>query len=138
MARINTVGLTELARELQQRENNTRPTVERMLNYAGEEIAKAVKINAEMYGLVDTGVLVKSIKPGNLEIHTDSASVEVWPQGSRKRGSITTRNALIGFVQHYGRSYGTKKRPGRPFFDDGFEASAGMVQKLIEEAIEDD
>lgn len=133
MARVNTVGLTELARKLQEQGVNSRQTAMRMLEYAGNEVAKATRISAEMYGLRDTGKMIESIKPGEVQVFSDSAEVEVWPQGSRRRGKSTERNALIGFLQHYGRSYGKTKRPGMAFFDDAVDLSAEAVTEGMAE-----
>ena len=127
MARVNTTGLTELTRELQQRGADSRGTAKRMLQYAGEEIARATRLSAETHGLRDTGKMIESIKAGEVQVFSDSAEVEVWPQGSRRRGVGSVRNALIGFVQHYGRSYGKTQRAGTRFFDEAVEISAEKV-----------
>lgn len=130
MARIETEGIVELARELQRRGAIARPAAERMLKFAGEEVAKFTKVAAENHGLVDTGKMVQSIKSGPVQTYTDSGKVEVWPQGSATRGKKSgrrERNATIGFVQHYGRSYGRTKRAGTGFFDEGRTNSENAV-----------
>lgn len=122
MARVQTEGIMQLANQLKRMGAKARPAMEKMLKFAGEEVAKETKIAAEMHGLKDTGKLIASIKPGPIQTFSDSGIVEVWPQGSSTRGKRTgrrERNATIGFVQHYGRSYGKTKRAATGFFDEG-------------------
>lgn len=141
MATIKTEGITQLANEIKRRASKARPAMERMLKFAGEVVVKHTKIAAESHGLVDTGELKKSIKPGPIQLFSDAAKVEVWPQGSSVRGKRSRRrerNATIGFVQHYGRSYGKTKRAGTKFFDEGernaaSEVTQGMIDIWREE-----
>ena len=134
MARIETSGIKELANEIKRKGIKAQPTVRKMLEFAGPEMARHLKIAGEMHGLVDTGKMVKSIKPGPIELHTDSAKVDVWPQGSATRGKKRgrrERNATIGFVQHYGRSYGKTKRAGTGFFDEGsYDAEETIIEGM--------
>lgn len=124
MARVNTVGLTELAREIKKNADGSQKRIKEMLDVGAEIATEAIKRTAEEHGLRDTGKMIKSIAPGTPQIHTDSAAVDVWPQGTRKNGRKRGRNATVGFVQHYGRSYGSKKRAGTLFFDEGSTTNA--------------
>ena len=133
MARVNTVGLTELANELKKNADTSRERVREMMEFGAEIATDSIKKKADDHKLRKTGQMIKNIKPGPIEIHSDSASVDVWPQGTRKNGRKRERNATVGFVQHYGRSYGKKKRPGTMFFDQGAadaadEITAGMAE----------
>lgn len=129
MARVNTVGVEEIEKMMLRRAGRTRPKVQKMLEYAGEEVAKATRVKAEEYGLRDTGKLIKSIKASPPEIHTDSGKVEVWPKGSRKNGRKRKRNALVGFVIEQGRSYGNTKRKGIHFFEEATDDIMDSVQE---------
>lgn len=122
MARVNTFGLTELADELKKNANTSKERIKEMMEAGAEKIAEAVKEEAGNQKLRNTGKMIESIKPGPIEIYSDSASVEIWPQGTRKNGRKRERNAVVGFVQHYGRSYKHKMRAGTLFFDKGTEA----------------
>ena len=136
MAKIETEGIAEIADQLKRMESRARPAMERMLKFAGEEVAKYTKQAAEKHRLKDTGKLIASIKPGPVQMFTDSGKVEVWPQGSATRGKRSgrrERNATIGFVQHYGRSYGKTKRAGTMFFDEGERnAETAVTQGMID------
>lgn len=122
MARVNTFGLTELANELKKNANTSKERIKEMMEAGAEKIAETVKEEAGNQKLRNTGKMIESIKPGPIEIYSDSASVEIWPQGTRKNGRKRERNAVVGFVQHYGRSYKHKTRAGTLFFDKGTEA----------------
>lgn len=119
MSRINTVGLTELANDLKKEGEIPKEKLRQMLQEGAEKIAEGIKSAADSKGLRKTGRMINSIKPGNLQLYSDSAQVEIWPQGTRPNGRKRERNAVVGFVQHYGRSYKRKKRPGTLFFDEG-------------------
>lgn len=131
MARINTVGLTELANDLQKEGNIPKETIRRMLEEGAEKLAEGIKSAASNEGLRKTGKMIDSIKPGNLQLYSDSAQVEIWPQGTRKNGRKRERNAVVGFVQHYGRSYRHKKRPGTLFFEKGEALGADAAVELM-------
>lgn len=119
MSRINTVGLTELLDDLKKEGNVPKEKIRQMLQEGAEKIAEGIKSAADSKGLRKTGKMIKSIKPGNLQLYSDSAQVEIWPQGNRPNGRKRERNAVVGFVQHYGRSYRRRKRAGTLFFDEG-------------------
>ena len=127
MARVNTIGLTELAAELKKNADTSRDRVRKMMKYGAEIASDSIKLKAYKHKLYLSGEMIASIKPGPVEISTNSAKVDVWPQGRRKYGNKRERNATVGFVQHYGRSYGKTKRAGTMFFDEGTEAAAGWI-----------
>lgn len=134
MARVNTVGLTELANELKKNSDGSRQRVVKMLNAGAEIAADAIKLKADEHGLRNTGQMIKSIKPGQLNVSSDSASVDIWPQGTRENGRKRERNAVVGFVQNYGRSYGLKKiRKGTEFFDQGTVDAADAIAENMAE-----
>lgn len=137
MARVNTVGLTELAKEFKKRADGSRERAIKALERGAEEIAKETQVKAEEHGLRDTGIMIKSIRPGPIKLYSDSAYVEIWPHGTRAVGG-KRRNAEIGFVQHYGRRYirrhrGQKPthRPGTYFFDEAVKSSADVVSRKM-------
>ena len=132
MAKINTVGIEITAKRIDTISKESRSAAESALRKAGETAAEAIRANAERAKLRDTGKLIKSIRPGPVGLNTDGGKVEVWPQGSRRRGSKTVRNALVGFVQHYGRSYGKKRRPATNFFEL-LPEDAEKVQRVMGE-----
>lgn len=133
MARVNTAGLTELANELKNNISGSRERVLEMMEFGAGLAADSIKQTAEEHGLRDSGKMIESIRPGPVQVYTDSASVDVWPQGTRKNGRKRERNATVGFVQHYGRSYGKKKRPGTLFFDEGAQEAADMITEGMAE-----
>ena len=127
MARVNTLGLNEQLQGLNMLEGKIRPKIEQLLEEGAKITAESTKTAAEAHGLRRTGQMIDSISSGNERIDSDSASIEVWPKGSRRPKG---RNAEVGFIQHYGRSYGQTHRAGTGFFDEGFSASEDQVQQL--------
>lgn len=57
-----------------------------------------------------TGMSAKSIKKGKVKKDRDGRSLSIYPQGTRKRGGRTTRNAEIAFINEYGK----RGQPARP------------------------
>ena len=135
MARVNTVGLQELIKDLNNREDATRRKVEKTLERGAELIAEATRLKAMEHGLKKTGKMIDSIAPGPLKIYSDSAEVDIWPQGTRETRHGRKTNAVVGFVQHYGRQYNHKKggpptkRPGTYFFDEASDSVADIVAR---------
>ena len=127
MARVNTMGLSEQLQGLNMLEGKIRPKIEQLLRDGAQITTNATKAAAEAHGLRRTGQMIDSIDSGNERIDSDSASIEVWPKGSRRPKG---RNAEVGFIQHYGRSYGQHHRAGTGFFDEGFNASDDQVQAM--------
>lgn len=129
MARVNTVGIDELADDIRKEAGTSRERIEKMIDRGAEIMTEAIREKAEAHGLRNTGKLIESIKPGPVQIYSDSASVDIWPQGTRKNGRKRGRNATVGFVQNYGRHYKHKYRPGTKFFD---EAQADAADAVVE------
>ena len=52
---------------------------------------------------LSTGMSAKSIKKGKVKKDRDGRSLSIYPQGTRKRGGRSTRNAEIAFINEYGK-----------------------------------
>lgn len=142
MARVNTLGLEKEIRSLNLLGTKVKPTVEEMLKAGAKTIIRDTRLAAESHDLKDTGRMIKSIGYGNIVSNTSEASIEVWPKGKNLRGE---RNAVVGFVQHYGRRYrkkpenggGVTVRPGTGFFDEGLADARADVADLWEGMIDE-
>lgn len=133
MARANTYGMTNVMKEFYLESHMTRERVRKALEKGAEIMAEQVKTSAEMHGLRDSGDMIRSIAPGPVVMYSDSASVDIWPQGTRETRRGRKTNAVVGFVQHYGRSYGKNKRKGTFFFDEASRYAEAEVYDVIEE-----
>lgn len=132
MATFKVEGLQELADEIAKRGQVSGDLMERMLRSAADIVTESVKNSVSSHGLIDTGALQRSIGPGTVTVYSDSGTVEVWPQGSATRHGQTERNATVGFIQEYGRSYGKKRRAGVGFMAEGVDSSADRaVESMI-------
>lgn len=130
--RMKTEGLEEIARKIQAMAGGADGAMREMMEYAGSEMAEAIRSGITGHGLVDTGKLRDSVKASAPEIFSDSASVEVYPQGRSTRHRHSERNAVVGFVQEYGRRYGSRVRPGVGFFAEAIEDNEqGIVDEMV-------
>lgn len=97
-----------------------------MLNAQADVAIPAQQAKARSYGVVDTGLVVSSIKKSKVKIGKNGRCIFVYPQGSRIRGSgkkkpkKRIRNAEIAFLAEYGQ----RKQKARPFIRDANESCA--------------
>ena len=93
-----------------------------MLNAQADVAIPAQQAKARSYGVVDTGLVISSIKKTKPRRGKNGRCIFVYPQGSRRRGKKgkTTRNAEIAFIAEYGR----RKQKARPFIRDANDACA--------------
>lgn len=75
-----------------------------MLNAEADVVLSAQRseIESRWKGPYSLGVSAKSVKKGRVKKGKDGYSISIYPQGSRKRGKKTVRNAEIAFINEYG------------------------------------
>lgn len=103
-----------------------------MLEAEAEIYVQAEKDSLAAYGVRDTGQLIASIKAGSPKRRSGVLSVDITPEGSRKRGKVTTTNAEIAYVNEYGK----RGQPARPAIREG-DAKAEAPALAAAEAIYD-
>ena len=64
--------------------------------------AQRAEIAKRWNGPYSLGISAKSVKKGTVKKDGAGRSLSIYPQGSRKRGKRTTRNAEIAFINEYG------------------------------------
>lgn len=64
--------------------------------------AQRSEIESRWKGPYSLGISAKSIRKGRVKKGKEGASISIYPQGSRKRGKKTVRNAEIAFIIEYG------------------------------------
>lgn len=131
MAIVHVLGVNEEVARLNMLSEDVRPTAERLVREGADITVRETQKAAMTHGLRRTGQLIDSIGYDGVEVHSDSARIEVYPKGKR-RGSKYT-NALVGFVQDKGRRYGKRSRPGTGFFKEGQTWSENEVQEHWEQ-----
>ena len=107
-----------------------------MLREGADVLAKAQQESADAFGLRDTGMMIESIKPGRARRTPDGGDIAITPEGSRRRGKTTTRNAEIAYVNEYGKD----GQPGTGFISkanfehgpDAIEASDKVYQNWLD------
>lgn len=85
-----------------------------MLSDGADVLVQAQREKAEAYGLRDTGMMIESIKAGKPKREPDGGSISIVPEGTRRRGNTTTRNAEIAYVNEYGKG----GQPGTGFISE--------------------
>ena len=114
MAKLSIAGMDEVAREMARMGQRTGPVADEMLTAGGAEMVKAWKKDIQMFGHVDTGAMLKAVKPTKIKTVDGDRSMDVYPLGNDKTGQKKPRrNAEKAFVLHYGRS----NMPGSHFVD---------------------
>ena len=68
------------------------------------------QVGAQWQGQYSEKISAKSIKKGKVKKDRDGHSLSIYPQGTRKRGKQSTRNAEIAFINEYGK----RGQPARP------------------------
>ena len=129
-------GLSALATSLDQLAAIPDNVLDTMLREGAEVLVQAQRESAEAYGLRDTGMMIDSIKAGKARRNPDGGDIGIAPEGTRRRGNTTTRNAEIAYVNEYGK----EGQPGTGFISkanfehgpDAIEASDKVYQNWLD------
>lgn len=114
MARIAVDGLDSLISDLETLISMPDSVAEAILNAEADVIvtAQRAEIASRWKGSYSMGISAKSVKKGKAKKTEDGHAVHVYPQGSRRRGKQSVRNAEIAFINEYGaRERGIAPRP---------------------------
>lgn len=101
MAKFNVVGFEDVERELLMRSKKAETAVPKMLKAGAEVLVKGQKQVSREMGVYDTGDFHDSIKATKIKEKDGAQSVDVYPQGTDRKG---VRNAEKGFIAEYGTS----------------------------------
>ena len=104
MAGFQTDGLSALSASFDKLAAMPDELMGTMLREGAEVLARAQQESAEAFGLRDTGLMIDSIKPGKARRTPDGGDIAITPEGTRRRGKTTTRNAEIAYVNEYGKA----------------------------------
>lgn len=104
MGRLTVNGLDALSDDFAALARLPDSVIDGILDAEAEVIAAAQReeIEKQWRGPHSLGISSKSIKKGKAKKDKDGRSLSVYPQGTRKRGGQTTRNAEIAFINEYG------------------------------------
>lgn len=132
MARFEVNGIEGLQDRLLRREAAATKAIPAMLKAGGAVLVKAqqAEIRSTFKSDRTTGDLANSIKQTSVKKKGDTQYVEVYPQGTNRRGES---NATVGFVHQYGRS----NMPARPWFTSSNEKAAPEVQEAMRQEWEE-
>ncbi len=127
MAKFSTDGLAEFSLSLQELAETSNEALDEMLSAEADVIEEAQRQKARAYGVYGTGGMIASITRGKVRRLPDGRALSVYPQGSRRRGNTTTREAEIGFINEFGKM----NQPARPFVRD---ANEGAMDEAVQAA----
>ena len=110
MATFDTFGLDSLELSFREMAKIPPDVQDKILNAQADVVVEAQRASAKSYGVEDSGLMVDKIKKTKVKETKDGRVIHVYPQGSRKRCNVTTRNAEIGFENEFGKK-GQEARP---------------------------
>jgi len=116
-------GIDDLILSMQEIEELPVEVQDEMLLAQAEVTAEAQRKAAAAYGVQDTGLVIRKIKPGKPKWRKGVRVIYITPTGTRTRGRKNprkVRNAEIAFVNEYGK----RGQKARPFIRKGNEDSA--------------
>ncbi len=104
MGRLTVNGIDALSDDFAALARLPEGVIDGILDAEAEVITRAQReeIEKQWRGPHSLGISSKSIKKGKAKKDKDGRSLSVYPQGTRKRGGQTTRNAEIAFINEYG------------------------------------
>lgn len=104
MGRLTAGGIEEIAGDFAALASLPDRVIESILNAEADVIVSAQRseIESRWRGPYSAGISAKSVKKGMVKKGRDGRFISVYPQGSRKRGGRSTRNAEIAFINEYG------------------------------------
>lgn len=114
MARIAVEGLVSLMADLEALIAMPDSVAEAILDAEADVVVTAQRseIASRWKGPYSMGISAKSVKKGKVKKTKDGHAVHVSPQGARRRGKQSVRNAEIAFINEYGaRDRGIAPRP---------------------------
>lgn len=112
MGRLTVSGLDALSDDFAALARLPDSVVEGILEAEADVIlpAQRAEIEKQWTGPHSLGISSKSVKKGKVKKDRDGHSLSIYPQGTRKRGKQSTRNAEIAFINEYGK----RGQPARP------------------------
>lgn len=104
MARMELDGLDGLMGDLESLAFLPDRVAEDMLNAEADVVvpAQQKEIARRWTGPYSQGISAQCVKKGKVKKSREGHSVSIYPQGSRKRGKKSVRNAEIAFINEYG------------------------------------
>ena len=127
MANIQISGLEDFEKRLLNMEDKATAAVPAMLKAGAEVLVNAEKDEMKALNLVDTGDMMKSVKPTKIRKKGSESYIEVYPQGKDRKGVSNTTKA---FVAQYGKS----NSPARPWLTAARQKSEGSINEAMGEA----
>ena len=129
MADFDTVGLEEVMKAFEKREQAAVTAAPKMLKAGADILVEAQRAEAKAMGIEETAGFVNAIKAGNIKGDDTEKYVEIIPQGKAKHGNEqkgnkgNVRYATIGFINEYG----TSSQPARPYMTTANEKAHEKV-----------
>ena len=138
MADFRCDGLDSLLADMRALAELPDEVVDGMLNAGADVVVEAQKRKIRSYGIYATDNqatkhVADSVKKTDVKLQRDARVIYVYPQGTRRRGKSTTRNAEIAFINEYGKQ-GQKARPAiRDANEECAESTTAAQAKVDDE-----
>lgn len=124
MARFNVTGMEAVIKDMHRLSQQSGAVADEMLQAGAEVVVEAWKTSIQSHGHIDTGAMLRSVRPTKAATTGDVRSITVYPQGSDKHG---VRNATKAYIANFGR---TRQR-ATGFVFDAERAAEGPAQSAM-------
>lgn len=124
------VDLDLIRRQLKGHEEKLDEITDKMLLAGADAAVAAQKASAQRHGHINTGDMLKSIKPTKIKKKDGEKSIEIYPHGKDRKG---VSNAQKAFVLNYGRS----NRAGSRWVEEATEQCSEPAQEAMAAVMEE-
>lgn len=124
MAKFNVTGMEAVIKDMARMGQQAGQIGEKMLVAGAEAVVQAWQTSIQSHGHIDTGAMLRNVKPTQPKMAGDTLSITVYPQGKDSHG---VRNAEKAFIANYGRRH--QKASG--FVTKAEQAAEGPAQEAM-------
>lgn len=101
MARFNVTGLEAVIKDMHRLGQQSGEVADEMLQAGAAVVVESWQAAIRAHGHIDTGAMLRGVKPTKASSTGGMRSITVYPQGSDKHG---VRNATKAFIANFGRT----------------------------------
>lgn len=102
MAKFNVTGLELVIKDMHRMGEQSGAVAQEMLQDGASVVVDAWQTAIQSHGHVDTGAMMRAVRPTKIKSAGDMLTITVYPQGKDKRG---VRNAEKAFIKNFGRRH---------------------------------
>lgn len=124
MARFNVTGMEAVIKDMHRLGQQSGKVADEMLAAGAAVVVEAWRTSIQTHGHIDTGAMLRGVKPTKASSSGGNRSITVYPQGSDKHG---VRNATKAYIANFGRI----RQRASGFVFDAERAAEGPAQDAM-------